>query len=821
MCYKHQELLRQARETCIASRAQEEEAATSQTGEGGEQGGCEAGEAGQKAILGLQDSLMEGLGDKLREISEVMEDREEGEGVTSIVYTDEGGREQSLVGKIVYQTDETGQSNIIIQEVQPRQVQDGKKLVKLDLGDMEGYMMAGPGEGEEALEQRLEEELEGSEARLEEELEFQASVQAGEEVGGKEGGQGSELEVREGQYSARTPSGGQYSGRLAGGQYSARLVVPSLQGMIQATGIPAHLPQVSLQGSGGLVSLQAGFRQAPLQAGVRQVSLQGVQARPGHVTLQSSEEPGSFHDSGGPGSLQGSEAPTPLQGRGGPTPLQGSGGPSSLQGSGGTRPLHGSLPEQAPQGVQGRRLVPIFPRPPVMKTEASDREEEGSMLRIPKATDGEEEGNMLKIQYKEYELRILASEMRPLLSQAELCDTVLVCRDGRLLTSSLVLACLSPFLRAALDSAPRLDPFKTVILPEEISISQVILLNKIMFDEVTSSQSSPFGLSLEQQEQVRELADVLDCPALLHLTALQGREAEVVEVREARGVKRPAAQSPARKRPTKTAKAPTAPAPPSVKLEKNDLNSDYIDTSGLVRLSTVEEMAVHFCLLCEGKFKKYTQAVTHYDSAHSLVAALACDQCDETFRDMYSCVKHKHEFHGQFDANFQCYICQEVSYSRFRLGTHIKECHKQFFGEFVCRTCGMKFSAQHYLTKHLKETHNDSANTCNICQKSFSGRRYLTMHMKANHESGGGGEALSCSECDRGFPSQRDRDYHASKVHGKPRPEGAFEDCGLCDKWFKTKGELGQHMGRVHQVVLAQQKGGDWEEKGPQQLVQS
>ena len=64
-------------------------------------------------------------------------------------------------------------------------------------------------------------------------------------------------------------------------------------------------------------------------------------------------------------------------------------------------------------------------------------------------------------------------------------------------------------------------------------------------------------------------------------------------------------------------------------------------------------------------------------------AALACDQCDETFRDMYSCVKHKHEFHGQFDANFQCYICKEVLYSRFRLGTHIKECHKQFFGEFM------------------------------------------------------------------------------------------------------------------------------------------
>ncbi len=37
--------------------------------------------------------------------------------MTSIVYTDEGGQEQSLVGKIVYTTDESGTGNIIIQVV--------------------------------------------------------------------------------------------------------------------------------------------------------------------------------------------------------------------------------------------------------------------------------------------------------------------------------------------------------------------------------------------------------------------------------------------------------------------------------------------------------------------------------------------------------------------------------------------------------------------------------------------------------------------------------------------------------------------------------
>merc|ERR1711874_838565 len=52
-----------------------------------------------------------------------------------------------------------------------------------------------------------------------------------------------------------------------------------------------------------------------------------------------------------------------------------------------------------------------------------------------------------------------------------------------------------------------------------------------------------------------------------------------------------------------------------------------------------------------------------------------------------------------------------------------------------------------------------------------------------------------------GFPSSRDAAYHASKVHGAPRPLGSFEDCEHCDKWFRTKGELSQHVSRIHSGI--------------------
>ena len=155
-----------------------------------------------------EELLFGGLEDKLGKIAEVVEDKA-AEEVTSSVYTDEGGREQSLVSKSVYQTDESSQSNIIIQEVQ--QQVEGKKLVRIDLSNMEGYMMAGQGKEEEEL--RLEEELEGREARLEEELDLQAAEQ-GEEEGRK---------VEE----------------------VARPVVASLQGFIQTTGI-SSIPHLGL-----------------------------------------------------------------------------------------------------------------------------------------------------------------------------------------------------------------------------------------------------------------------------------------------------------------------------------------------------------------------------------------------------------------------------------------------------------------------------------------------------------------------------------------------------------------------------------------------
>ena len=180
-----------------------------------------------------------------------------------------------------------------------------------------------------------------------------------------------------------------------------------------------------------------------------------------------------------------------------------------------------------------------------------------------------------------------------------------------------MLAGLSSLLRTALDSVPRIDAYKMVIMPEEITISQVLLLNKIIFDESSTGSDSLLELSQEQLGQVRDVSQVLGCEGILAAPSSQNpinNTSSGGTPPSGRGTKRPAPMSsPAKRRPIKTSRgmgaATTSSSSSSVKLEKTELNADYIDDSGLVRLSSVDEMAVHYCLLCDRKFKKYNQVM--------------------------------------------------------------------------------------------------------------------------------------------------------------------------------------------------------------------
>ena len=689
VCYKHSDLLRQARERCILSR---DGAAPINTAEPAAVQDKEIKkktftfdkkaeeitfsldtltDPGSEALLGSLGGPGHGV-----DTAAATAMAHPAGSVTSIVYTDEGGREQKMVGKIVVAcSDDKGQSNIIIQEVDEEE--EGDKIVKLNFSDIDGYMAQMQDGGGvvsrqvdtmEDMEQRLEMEMEGREARIEAELDLEA--------------------VRARQ---------------------------------QTTAAKVEAQVVEVTAAGHLEAAAPAVTSVPVQT-----YIQVAAAEPLHTS-------GMFRTY--------------------------------------------SAPSQVLPGAQDTITFYDSPSKPVLYPNKPIK------LNVPKPialTKVVTDSQILKIQYRDYNARVLAAALPGLVSSTQLADTVLVCGDGRVVTSSLLLAPALPWLTSVLDSVLRIDEYKTVLLPAEVTVQSVLLLTSLL------SAAAPPDLSPEEAVSLRDLCCSLHCsPGLLQLLEQVGaaqqpgpwprEQLQPAPAPATSPLKRKLSSSPNKKK-AKQARVAGAGqqqvgvATP-VKLERAELNPDYLDTAGLVRLSSADEMAMHYCLYCEAKFKKYNQAITHYDKAHSLEAALACDMCDDTFRDMYTCVKHKHVAHGQFDVNFQCYLCKEVLYSRFRLGTHIKESHKAQYEECMCRACGMKFAAKYYLTKHQEESHSDAANTCGICGKTFSGRRYLTMHIKANHESQG--------------DKVKESEKRASGTNESMSPEKGPKVVRIKEKWTK------------------------------------
>ena len=530
VCHKHSDLLKQAREKCLQIR-------DGTTGSSGLS--TPAGSLISKPPVKQKDQRKKvNLERKTGDITfnlESLEDSGEtilgsidasvtnatgvdsGDNVTSIVYTDEGGREQKMVGKIVYQTDSKGQSNIIIQEVQEDEEEEEDKIVKLNFSDIDGYMTQIQNKPEqvtvdEDIEQRLEAEIEGREARMEEELDFEASETVAKQP----------LPTR-------------------------RIETPRVQN-------PVHQPLINLTESLSTNSVIS--YSIPIDA-KRNI-------------IQSQDS--SFN----------------------------------------SKPV-------------------IYSNKPNISVPSSIRSTEKG-VEIEKEASSINEKQLLKIQYKEYNTKVLASELSHLVSNTELCDTMMICGDGNVLTSSLLLSPAIPWLSSLLDSVIRIDQYKTVILPSQVSVESVKILNSVL------CSSNPPNMGSDQILLLKEVCDLLYCNSILDLINI---ETEIIDcdVTIASGKqKRKASVTPTKKK-AKQPKLSSNSSPvdasksyASVKLEKTDLNPDYLDPTGLVRLSSVDEMAMHYCLYCPAKFKKYNQAITHYDLCHSLPAALACDQCDNVFR---------------------------------------------------------------------------------------------------------------------------------------------------------------------------------------------
>ena len=103
---------------------------------------------------------------------------------------------------------------------------------------------------------------------------------------------------------------------------------------------------------------------------------------------------------------------------------------------------------------------------------------------------------------------------------------------------------------------------------------------------------------------------------------------------------------------------------------------------------------------------------------------------------------------------------------------------------FKCAECGKELSSERNLILHEK-THLGETFNCTQCDKRYSLRQNLQAHVSAVHE----GKMLKCTLCASEFETKKGLEYHL-KWH-----KGEFKfKCEICDREFLQKSTGVQHM---------------------------
>ena len=133
---------------------------------------------------------------------------------------------------------------------------------------------------------------------------------------------------------------------------------------------------------------------------------------------------------------------------------------------------------------------------------------------------------------------------------------------------------------------------------------------------------------------------------------------------------------------------------------------------------------------------------------------------------------------------FECHYCSKLFPSNYYLSVHLN-IHT---GEkpFRCSLCSQRYANPSSFHKHMKAHSGEKTFSCQYCRKCFSDKHVLSIHVNTHT----GERPYKCNECGKGFCDHSSRKRHVTTVHSDKRNY----HCSYCDKKFKTKGHLDQHV---------------------------
>lgn len=228
------------------------------------------------------------------------------------------------------------------------------------------------------------------------------------------------------------------------------------------------------------------------------------------------------------------------------------------------------------------------------------------------------------------------------------------------------------------------------------------------------------------------------------------------------------------------------------------------------------------CTVCRKAYFQKAALDEHNKREHSgkQIAKFKCPECNEAFNNSQCLRQHRHNKHksgrSAVDRLSTCDVCRRTYKSRTHMVTHRRYQHRSE-AEFTCGECSSVFNNKQKLTAHVKVDHLSATYKCGKCSALLYSLVELNSHLHRKHavlEE----KSVVCEKCGKSSKGisllQAQASNHSEEFHSYCEQCGndlkykmnlnqqlssqsetrRFFPCGFCQKTFKHKNHLKQHM---------------------------
>ncbi|XP_013141784.1 PREDICTED: zinc finger protein 2-like [Papilio polytes] len=140
---------------------------------------------------------------------------------------------------------------------------------------------------------------------------------------------------------------------------------------------------------------------------------------------------------------------------------------------------------------------------------------------------------------------------------------------------------------------------------------------------------------------------------------------------------------------------------------------------------------------------------------------------------------------------FLCIECNKYFDTKKSRWIHVQRTHRE---GFECSTCGKRFPFRNNLTRHqITHTSPQPRTECTICHKLV--RKDLSRAHSRTHAPR---DIYTCVLCVKTFASQASYEHHLKYTKTHAVIDILKYKCSVCDKGYKSKGELRDHINYQH-----------------------